>query len=119
MPCKFRDMNTSCRRLEQTILGYLLLSIARLSNELRQLLHANRLGEVLVNASVESIRPGLAAGDAGHSTDVGRSEVVVALVFSNLGRGFEAVHDWHVLQKVSKDSSKYRQGMLQLSVPCP
>jgi hypothetical protein len=40
-------------------------------------------------------------------------------VFSNLGRGFEAVHDWHVLQKVSKNSSKYRQGMLQLSVPCP
>jgi hypothetical protein len=97
MHCESRDMNPSCR-LEQTILGYLLLSIARLSNKLRQLLHANRLGKILVNASVESIRPGVAASDAGHSTDVGWPEVVDAFMFPDLGCGFEAVHDWHVLE---------------------
>jgi hypothetical protein len=79
-----------------------LLSIACLSNKLRQLLHANRLRKILVNASVESIRPGLTASDASHGTDVGRSEVVAAFVFANLGRGFEAVHDRHVLEEVSK-----------------
>lgn len=75
------------------------LSISRLSDKLREFLHTNRLSEILVNASVESIGPRLFAGNTGQSTDVGRSEVVGTFVFADLGRGLEAVHDRHVLEK--------------------
>jgi hypothetical protein len=88
-------------------LGYLLLSIARLGDKLRKLLHADRLGEILVNASAESIRPCLFASNAGQSADVGSWEIVGTFVFADLGRGFEAVHDWHVhLRKVSLDTQR-------------
>jgi hypothetical protein len=89
---------------EQTGLQYLLLGVARLGDKLRKFLHANRLGEILVNASVESIRPGFFAGNAGQSADVSRSEAVAAFVLTDLSRGFEAVHDRHILnaERVSK-----------------
>jgi hypothetical protein len=93
-----KNMEIPSRRLreQKKTLGYLLLSIARLSDKLRKFLHADRLGEILVNASAESIRPRLFASNAGQGADVGSLEIVGTFVFADLGRGFEAVHDWHV-----------------------
>ena len=85
-----------------------LLSIARLGDKLREFLHADRLSEILVNASVESIRPGLFTSDACQSADIGRSEALATFVFADLGSRFEAVHNGHILGgRREKRSARY------------
>lgn len=56
----------------------------------------NGFREVPVDAGIEGIGPCLFVGDAGESADVGRWEVVPVLVFADLGRRLEPVHDGHV-----------------------
>ena len=101
-----------------------LLSIARLGDKLREFLHADRLGEILVNASVESIRPGLFTSDACQSADIGRSEAVATFVFADLGSRFEAVHNGHILGgRREKRSARYFREKNRLlccfDLPCP
>jgi len=73
-----------------------LLAIPRLRDKFREILHLDRLGEVLVDASVVRGVSRFFAGDASERSNIGRFKVVLALESTDLGCGFETVHDRHV-----------------------
>lgn len=65
-------------------------------NQRREILHAHRLGDVLIDAGVFGVLLGLGVGDARDGGDVHFADLLLALQLADFLCGFEAVHDRHV-----------------------